>query len=110
MLKENSKGIALILISAVLACVGQLFWKLSVTQGLVILLIGFFCYGIGALFMIVAYRYGELSVLQPMLSMNYVLSAILGFVVLHEPLTFTKLVGILVISVGVIFIGGNSEV
>ncbi len=109
MLKENSKGIALILISAILACVGQLFWKLSVTQGLFILLIGFVCYGIGALFMIVAYRYGELSVLQPMLSMNYVLSAILGFIVLHEPLTFTKLAGILVISIGVIFIGGSSE-
>ena len=109
MLKDNTKGIALILVSALMACVGQLFWKLSAEYGILILLIGFFCYGIGALFMLVAYRYGELSVLQPMLSVNYILAAVLGFLVLHEPITVTKLLGICIISLGVICIGGSSK-
>ena len=47
MLKDNTKGITLILVSALMACVGQLFWKLSAEYGLYILLLGFFCYGIG---------------------------------------------------------------
>ena len=109
MLSDNTKGIVLILVSALMACVGQLFWKLSADYGVLILLVGFFCYGIGALFMLVAYRYGELSVLQPMLSVNYVLAAILGFLILHEPITITKIIGILIISIGVICIGGSSE-
>ena len=109
MLKDNTKGIALILVSALMACVGQLFWKLSAEYGVFILLVGFFCYGVGALFMLVAYRYGELSVLQPMLSMNYVLAAILGFFVLQEPITINKILGILIIVVGVICIGGSDK-
>ena len=59
--------------------------------------------------MIVAYRYGELSVLQPMLSMNYVLSVILGVLVLQETVTVTKAVGISIITLGVILIGGGSS-
>lgn len=109
MLNGNVKGILLILVSALMACVGQLLWKLSGEYGTLILLVGFCCYGIGALFMLVAYRYGELSVLQPMLSINYVLAAILGFLVLQEPITINKVLGIFVISVGVFCIGGSSK-
>lgn len=61
------------LLSSICACVGQLFWKLSADQGFWIAVIGFGFYGAGALIMLIAYRYGSLSVLQPMLSMNYVL-------------------------------------
>ena len=109
MLKENRKGIALILVSALMACVGQLLWKLSATEGLLYLLFGFILYGLGAIIMLLAYRYGELSVLQPMLSMNYVLSIILGAVVLQEAITLNKAVGICIITLGVILIGGGSS-
>lgn len=107
MLQETSKGIIFILISALLACVGQLLWKLSAEHGIFVLLIGFVCYGIGALFMLLAYRYGEVSVLQPMLSVNYILAVLLGLIVLQEPITITKIIGIFVISVGVVCIGGS---
>ena len=73
------------------------------------LIVGFALYGAGAVLMIVAYRYGELSVLQPMLSMNYVLSVILGVLVLQETVTVTKAVGISIITLGVIMIGGGSS-
>ena len=97
------------LISSLCVCLGQLFWKLSINDNLTMLLLGFFFYGIGALIMIVAYRYGSLSVLQPMLSLNYVLSVILGYLVLNETITLTKSIGIIIIIIGVILIGGGDE-
>ena len=106
---KNRTGILLMLISSICACVGQLLWKLSAEQGIWIALAGFAFYGMGALIMLIAYRFGSLSVLQPMLSMNYVLGIILGALVLKEAVTIKKVIGVLVIMVGVILIGGGDE-
>ena len=66
-------------------------------------------YGIGALIMIIAFRFGSLSVLQPMLSLNYVLSMLLAVFILNETITVTKLAGLFIIITGVILIGGGDE-
>ena len=66
-------------------------------------------YGVGALIMIIAYRYGKLSVLQPMLSLNYILSIFLAALVLKEKITILKCIGVLVIIIGVIMIAGGDE-
>lgn len=108
-IKKNKKGIILMLISSVCVCVGQLFWKLSAQYGLMIMLTGFALYGAGALIMIVAYKYGKLSVLQPMLSMNYVLSILLAAIVLKEEITLLKGLGVLIIIAGVFIIAGGDE-
>lgn len=97
------------LVSSFCVCTGQLLWKLSITQGLPVLLLGFIIYGIGALAMIIAYRFGKLSVLQPMLSSNYVLSLILAKYILNEPITIVKCIGVLCIITGVISIAGGDE-
>lgn len=107
--QKNKKGILLMLISSICACVGQLLWKLSADQGLLVLLLGFAFYGAGALVMLAAYRFGKLSVLQPMLSLNYALSIVLGYFVLKEPVTILKCVGILIIITGVVLIAGGDE-
>lgn len=106
---KNRTGILLMLISSICACVGQLFWKLSAEQGIWMALAGFVFYGMGALIMLIAYRFGSLSVLQPMLSMNYVLSILLGALILKEAITIRKVIGVLVIMTGVILIGGGDE-
>lgn len=106
---KNRKGILMMLCAAVFACVGQLFWKLSTTNGILYMLIGFVLYGIGALLMLVAYRYGSVSVLQPMLSANYALSAILGILVLQEKISVLKVIGIIIITTGVILIAGGDD-
>lgn len=106
---KNKKGILLMIISSICVCIGQLLWKLSVEKGILILVLGFVFYGIGALVMIVAYRFGKLSVLQPMLSLNYVLSIILAAFVLKEKITLLKCIGVLVIIAGVILIAGGDE-
>ena len=108
-LKKNKKGIILMVISSVCACLGQLFWKLSGAENLIYLLIGFALYGMGALIMIYAYRFGELSVLQPILSLNYVLTIIIAGIVLKETITVTKVIGIIIVTVGVFMIGGGDE-
>lgn len=106
---KNRTGILLMLVSSICACLGQLFWKLSVEQGIWITLLGFVFYGMGALIMLSAYRFGSLSVLQPMLSMNYVLGIVLGALILKEAVTIKKVIGVLVIMTGVILIGGGDE-
>lgn len=109
-IRNNRKGIILMLVSSICACVGQLMWKLSAQQGLRIVFLGFCFYGAGALVMIVAYKFGKLSVLQPMLSLNYVLSIILGAIILREQVTVLKCIGVLIIISGVVMIvGGDVE-
>ena len=83
-------------------------WKLS-SRGLQYLIIGFILYGVGALIMLIAYKYGSLSVLQPCLSLNYALSIFLGVWVLGESLSLMKIIGIIIIIIGVIMIGGGDE-
>lgn len=108
--KKNQKGIILMLLSSLCVCFGQLFWKISVNDNYFFLCMGFVLYGIGALLMIVAYKYGKLSVLQPLLSISYVISIILAVTVLHEIISLMKLIGILVIILGVVMVaGGDNE-
>lgn len=96
-------GIALMLASAFLTCLGQLCWKLSANENsFPFLLAGFGLYGCGALLMMAAMRFGDLSVLHPMLSAGYALSIILGALVLGEEVAANKLLGITVITAGLV--------
>ena len=104
------KGIALMLLSAALACTGQLFWKLAArSDSLLLVITGLALYGFGALLMILALRYGELSVLHPMMSAGYVLSLALGAAVLDEHISVMRMAGVAVIIIGLIFLS-SSEV
>ena len=44
-----------------------------------------------------------------MLSLNYVLSIVLAAFVLHEAVTLYKVIGVIVITCGVIMIAGGDE-
>ena len=76
---------------------------------LVYLLGGYAIYAIGSLAMILAYRYGDLSVLQPINSMNYVFSSTIAVLVLQESMSFINIIGIALIIGGVITIGVSSR-
>ena len=67
-IKNNKRGFLLMVLSALLASFGQIFWKMYHPEGFWALALGFVLYACGALVMIFAYRYGSLSVLQPMSS------------------------------------------
>ncbi len=103
-MKTQSRGIVLMIISAFATCIGQLIWKLSSINGtnLLYMAIGFALYGTGAMLMIIAFRFGEVSVLQPMLSIGFVFSLLLAVMVLHEKIDPQKMIGILFIVCGII--------
>ena len=96
--KNLARGVALMLTSSLMTCVGQLLWKLSADGSLPLLLT-----------MIFALRCGELSVLHPMLGAGYVLSLLLGSVLLNEPLSSTKLIGVAVIVAGLVLLARSGE-
>jgi len=106
-IKKNIKGIALMTIAALLTAVGQLLWKISNGVDLKWIIIGFVCYGLGAVLMIIALRFGSLSVIHPMLSFGYVFAIFLGLIVLKEHISTTQLLAIGIIITGVVFIGGG---
>ena len=108
-LRKNEKGIALMLVSSICVCIGQLLWKRAHTEGVLFLGSGFLFYGAGAVFMLIAYRFGSLSVLQPVLSMNYVFSLFLGSAFLQEDITALKVIGTLIVMCGVGLIAGGDE-
>ncbi|MBO0472576.1 EamA family transporter [Enterococcus ureasiticus] len=113
--QKLSLGIILILIAATLSSLGQLAWKFGAdgTGSYAILLyaIGFLAAGAGMFFMMAAFRYGEVSILQPMMSLGFALSILLGALFLNESITWYKLLGTGFIIAGSILLGieGNEE-
>ena len=108
-LKQNKIGILLILFASLCLCTGQLFWKISVLGSIWFLGGGFILYGMGTVLMFSAYRFGNMSILQPMLSMNYVFGVILAIQVLNENIGLLQLIGITIITLSVILLGGSDE-
>lgn len=111
MTKRLLKGVVLMLCSSLMTCTGQLMWKLAGAGAKPLLLIaGFVLYGMGAVCMIIALRFGELSVLHPMLSFGFIVSIFLGASVLGEAVTPAKGAGVALIILGMVFLGrGNSD-
>ena len=102
---RRQASIFLMLLCAACLCFGQLVWKLMPGYSLVYLLGGFTIYSIGAISMILAYRLGELSVLQPINSMSYVFALLIAAFVLHEKVSPVNIVGVVLIVSGVFVIG-----
>ncbi|WP_368247120.1 EamA family transporter [Clostridium perfringens] len=102
--KNLNKGIILIFFSALCTSFGQLFWKIGVDSNLFLLIIGFVLYGIGALSMILALKFGDLSIIYPLMCTSYIFALINGSLFLKEHISLVQLLGIIVIITGVIFI------
>ncbi len=111
--KKNLKGILLMLLCALALTMGQFIWKLqtdSTQQKLFYIALGLAIYGFGALIMLTAYRFGSVSVLQPVNSVGYIYALVLGAVFFEETLSLAKLAGVVLIIVGVTLLaGGDGE-
>ena len=42
-IKKNKKGIILMIISSICACIGQMLWKMSADKGLIYMIVGCGC-------------------------------------------------------------------
>ena len=108
-MQKNYSAILLMLFCSLCLCIGSLIWKLMPGYNLIYLFAGFAVYITGAMAMIIAYRYGELSVLQPMNSMSYVFSTLIAVFILNEKIPLVNFIGILLILSGVIVIGTSKQ-
>ncbi len=108
-LRKNSRGILFILVSALALSVGQLLWKISPAAPNALFILGFIVYGVGALFMIMAYRHSSLSVVQPMMSVGYVCALAIGGLVLGESIGASMVAGLGLIIIGNLLIGGGDH-
>ena len=108
-IRKNIVGIFLIFISSITLATGQFYWKISSGVLLIPLLLGFAIYIIGAISMILAYRYGSFSVLHPMMSFSYVFAFILGFFFLNEVASIAKIGGLVLIIIGIVLVGGGDD-
>lgn len=107
--KTAPLGIILMIAAATSTATGQLFWKLSDAILDVPMLFGFVLYGMGAILMTAAFRFGKLSVLHPLMSLGYVIAIFYGAAFLDEAITFNISLGTLLILIGVIVIGGEGD-
>jgi uncharacterized membrane protein len=69
----------------------------------------FILYFCGAALMIIAFKFGDLSILHPLLSFGYIFSIFLGGIFLGESLTGIQITGIAVIILGATLIGGGDD-
>lgn len=108
-----SIAIILTIISSILAALGQLCLKLgSMKLKMSIphiirnfeLMIGIVLYGISAVAFIVALKGGELTVLYPIVSLNYIWVNLLSIKFLKEKMNSWKWIGSILIILGVILI------
>lgn len=70
---------------------------------------GYALYGVSAVFMVMALRDGELSLLYPVIALTYVWVSVLSFFIFHESLGGYKLVGIALIVSGVGVLGRKAK-
>ncbi|WP_041711503.1 EamA family transporter [Clostridium pasteurianum] len=108
-LKKNKIGIMLILTAALFTVGGQYFWKISNMHNMLFILIGFLFYSIGAVGMIIAFKYGSFSVIHPMMSMGYIFTVLLGYYFLNEIINIEKIIGLILIMLGVVLVGVGDE-
>jgi len=107
-------GIALALVSALLGLLGQLAWRSAVPKGAGLdlaslakllldwrILLGFLLYGLSTLAWLVALGYDELSRLYPVISVNYALALLAGYLIFGEAITAAKVLGVVLIIAGV---------
>jgi uncharacterized membrane protein len=69
------------------------------------LIIGIFIYGFAAIIGLPALKGGDLSVIYPLVGLSYVWVCLFSVFMLKEKMTFLKWLGIIIIIMGISFIG-----
>ena len=118
-MKEKTKAILFMIICSLLASIAQIMYKigtirlefniLSVITNWPILL-GLALYGIALIFMVLAYRHAELTLLYPIIATTYIWVMLLAATIFpDETITLTKGLGVFLIVLGVVSTGVGSK-
>ena len=110
--KTKKSAIILALICTLFVAVGQILFKLGSAK--IVDILSFFnlsvvggalAYLLGSILFILALKKGELSVIVPLIALNFVWVGLLSKIYLGEEINLTRWVGIVTIMAGVVFIG-----
>ncbi len=116
-MKNNTKAVFLALVCTLIVSVAQIFLKMG-SENFEIslnqiynypLLIGGLLYVSGLFCFIYAFRWGELSVVYPVMASSYVVVTLLSVYFLNEIIAVQKWMGVGLIIFGVIFISKGGE-
>ena len=114
MTKKDSyiKPILIVIFCTIFTSAGQVFLKIGsnhitnlVSAFNLSLIVGLILYAIGAILLIVALKYGDLSLIYPFIALSFVWVTILSIYLFHDKVFFINWVGILCILLGVSLIG-----
>ncbi len=117
-MKTRLSAIILVIFCTIFTATGQILWKLGVKNlelsflGLITnypLILGFVSYGVGTVLLVVALKYGELSVLYPFIALSFIWVGFMSVAFLGEVMTFFKWMAILLIIGGVSLISFKSD-
>jgi drug/metabolite transporter (DMT)-like permease len=115
-MKTKPWAIFLVIFCTLLTASGQIFLKkganILFTTSILTnfnLFVGLTFYCTAAVLLIIALKYGELSVLYPIIATSFIWVAILSKIFLGEIISPLKIVAIALIIVGVCFIGRGSR-
>ncbi|HLC83437.1 MAG TPA: EamA family transporter [Bacteroidia bacterium] len=128
-MKTKFRAIIFVLLCTIATSFGQIFFKIGSSTNftkaisllinlnftdpllnpLYILIFGLFLYGIGAILLILALKYGELSVVFPIFATNYIWVALLSSYFFAETINIFKIIGIAAIVSGIALIGIGSN-
>ena len=123
-MKKNLIGIGIMLVAAIFTAIGQMHWKLGLSfvdtlfdvfatsenfwKVIPYIFVGFVLYGCGSALMVIAYKFGDVSMLHPLLGVSYILSLIIGFSLLGENINLQKIIAVIVIITGLAFLGWSA--
>lgn len=113
-MKNLKIGILLMVLCTIFTAIGQLFFKYSsvnfklnifsiITN--INLILGLFFYALGAGLLIIALKFGNLSVIYPFVSLTFVWVLFISFWFLNESINNFKVSGIIFIVFGVSLMG-----
>lgn len=116
-MKTHPLAIISVMLATFLTATGQFLFKIgTLNMDLSLSLLtnwhligGFVIYGISAAILVVSLKYGELSVLYPIIAFSFVWVNIISFELLGEQLNTLKWAGVSFIIIGVSSIGFGSK-
>lgn len=115
---KKNFAIILVLLTTILTSSAQFLYKFGIDRlqfNLISIitnwniLLGLLLYAFGAVIMITAFKYGEVSALYPIIATSYIWVSIGSSILFNESMNIWKWLGVLIICIGVIFISLGSK-
>lgn len=106
-MERRIKGIIFVILSTLFTSSGQLLWKWGVGSQTVFnlpLILGTLIYGLAALLLILALRYGEITLIYPFIASSYVWVSLASSILFNDSISGLKMAGIALIIVGVVMV------